>query len=353
MKKNRNSNGRHFKGKNIIIAVIILGLIFTGALYKLADKFDAGLAKAEDVINQNIDDTDDTEEIYVSYDLDSEEFNKEIEEIEEAIGVNEQETKADNENNENEANELGNEEAENIVDKDVEKLGNVDNTEETDDEKVEGVSIETEEKENAAVLPEETAPENEKVAYITFDDGPSSSVTPQILDILKEYDIKATFFVLGKNAEDNPDILKRIYEEGHVIGNHSYSHNYSYIYKNMSNFMDEIERTEEVFKSILGEEFKTDLFRFPGGSFEDWKKPFREQIVELGYRYVDWNSLNGDAEGHNLSKEQLVKRLKATYRNQKKLIILMHDTDAKPTTADALPEIIEFLIEKGYKFATF
>ena len=191
-----------------------------------------------------------------------------------------------------------------------------------------------------------------KIAYLTFDDGPSRYVTPEILDILDSYNIKATFFVLGKQAEKNPDILKRIYEEGHSIGNHTYSHNYSFIYKNVNNFLYELEKTEEVFKNILGEDFETNLIRFPGGSFGTKKAPFRSFVLEKGYNYIDWNSLNGDAEGHYIPAEKLVNRFKSTFSNQPVLVILMHDIDAKRTTVEALPAIIDFLIEKGYEFAT-
>lgn len=191
-----------------------------------------------------------------------------------------------------------------------------------------------------------------KIAYLTFDDGPSRYVTPEILDILDSYNIKATFFVLGKQAEKNPDILKRIYEEGHSIGNHTYSHNYSFIYKNVNNFLYELEKTEEVFKNILGEDFETNLIRFPGGSFGTKKAPFRSFVLEKGYNYIDWNSLNGDAEGHYIPAKKLVNRFKSTFSNQPVLVILMHDIDAKRTTVEALPAIIDFLIEKGYEFAT-
>ena len=191
-----------------------------------------------------------------------------------------------------------------------------------------------------------------KVAYLTFDDGPSRNVTPKILDILYSYDIKATFFVVGKQAEKNPDILKRIYEEGHAIGNHSYSHNYGYLYKNVNNFYHELKVTERVLKNILGEDFETKLMRFPGGSFGAQKAPFRKFVVEKGYNYIDWNSLNGDAEGDQIPADKLIKRFKSTFDNQQTLVILMHDTDAKETTVKALPAIIEFLIEKGYQFAT-
>lgn len=191
-----------------------------------------------------------------------------------------------------------------------------------------------------------------KVAYLTFDDGPSRTVTPKILDILYSYDIKATFFVVGKQAEKNPDILKRIYEEGHAIGNHTYTHNYAYLYKNVNNFYYELKVTEKVLKNILGEDFETKLMRFPGGSFGAQKAPFRKFVVEKGYNYIDWNSLNGDAEGYQIPADKLIKRFKSTFANQQTLVILMHDTDAKETTVKALPAIIEFLMEKGYQFAT-
>jgi len=191
-----------------------------------------------------------------------------------------------------------------------------------------------------------------KVAYLTFDDGPSRTVTPKILDILYSYDIKATFFVVGKQAEKNPDILRRIYEEGHAIGNHTYTHNYAYLYKNVNNFYYELKVTEKVLKNILGEDFETNLIRFPGGSFGGKKAPFRKFVVEKGYNYIDWNSLNGDAEGYQIPADKLIKRFKSIFANQQTLVILMHDTDAKETTVKALPAIIEFLMEKGYQFAT-
>lgn len=194
---------------------------------------------------------------------------------------------------------------------------------------------------------------NVKVAYLTFDDGPSKYVTPEILDILNRYNIKATFFVVGNQAEKNPEVLKRIYEEGHAIGNHTYSHNYKFIYNNIENFLYELDITAQVMKRILGEDFETNIVRFPGGSFGEKKEPFRNIVLEKGYNYIDWNCLNGYAEGHHIPPNNLVKRVESTFKNQQELIILMHDTDAKGTTAEALPNIIEFLIEKGYEFASF
>lgn len=190
---------------------------------------------------------------------------------------------------------------------------------------------------------------NKKIAYLTFDDGPSK-ITPEILDILKKYDIKATFFVIGNLAEKNPDIIDRIYKEGHALGNHSYSHNYKYIYKNTNNFLNELKSTEKVLKEILGENFETNIIRFPGGSFGDKKASFRKVAIDNGYVYYDWNALNGDAEGHNIPKNKLFQRFKNTSNGKKELIILMHDMGSKKTTAQALPDIIEYLQQNGYEF---
>lgn len=105
-----------------------------------------------------------------------------------------------------------------------------------------------------------------KSVYLTFDDGPSKSVTPLILDLLKKENIPATFFVLGSRAELNPTILKREYEEGHYIANHGYSHIYSNIYSSKEAILEEYNKTENAIKNILGLEYNSHLFRFPGGS---------------------------------------------------------------------------------------
>ncbi|WP_159436071.1 polysaccharide deacetylase family protein [Anaerosalibacter sp. Marseille-P3206] len=192
--------------------------------------------------------------------------------------------------------------------------------------------------------------ENNKIAYLTFDDGPSTTVTPKILDILDEYDIKATFYVIGYLAERNPELIIREYESGHSIGNHTYSHNYKYVYKNVKSFLAELDKNEKALKNILGNDFHTSTVRFPGGSFGDKRKPYRNALKDKDITYVDWNALNGDAEGHNIPKAKLVKRLKETSKGKDKLIILMHDAGAKKTTVEALPEIIEYLISQGYEF---
>lgn len=194
------------------------------------------------------------------------------------------------------------------------------------------------------------AEKNRRVAYLTFDDGPSVESTYAILDILAEYNIKATFFVVGKMVVNNPEVLLRTVEEGHAIGNHSYSHDYGYIYHSTKNFMRDIELADIAIKDVLGQDFETRVMRFPGGSFGKQKLPMIKAVTEKGYRYFDWNALNGDAEGVLMPTDYLIKRLKETYRNQNNLIVLMHDTDVKTTTVESLRNIIDFLIEQGYEF---
>lgn len=191
-----------------------------------------------------------------------------------------------------------------------------------------------------------------KIAYLTFDDGPSAKVTPRILETLKQENVKATFFVVGKMADANPQMLKRVHDEGHAIGHHSYSHDYKYIYANTNNFIGELNKTGEAFKRAIGDDFESKLLRFPGGSFEKKKQKFVKATGDLGYKNYDWNALNGDAEGHNLSKDTLIRRTRETVGSKREVIILMHDTDAKKTTADALPQIIKDLKSQGYEFRT-
>lgn len=192
--------------------------------------------------------------------------------------------------------------------------------------------------------------DGKKTVFLTFDDGPSANITPQILNILDKYNIKATFFVVGAMAEESKDILKRTYNSGHAIANHSYSHNYSKIYSNVDNLIYEVDKTNETLKKILGYNFNTRVFRFPGGSYGN-KKEFKEAINNKGMIYIDWNSLNGDAEGQGLSKDRLINRFLETSSNYEKLVVLMHDAPGKQSTVDSLPSIIENLKERGFEFA--
>lgn len=191
-----------------------------------------------------------------------------------------------------------------------------------------------------------------KIAFLTFDDGPSKN-TIEILKILDEKNVKATFFVLGKLAEKNKDIIKDINDNGHGIGNHTYSHNYSKIYSSINNLLNEINRTHNILSGILGEEFNSRLFRFPGGSFGEKKSSFRTSVLNNGYSYIDWNVLNRDAEGSNINANELVQNIKDTAKGKERAVILMHDSHTKRNTVDALADTIDFLKSEGYEFAIF
>ena len=193
----------------------------------------------------------------------------------------------------------------------------------------------------------------EKVAYMTFDDGPTKEVTPKILDVLKQYDAKATFFMLGKMIERNSDLAKRVYDEGHLLANHTYSHSYGDLYATGESFMAEVEKTNGLIRDIIGQE-PFHLIRFPGGGYNSGNYAAEKQLYKLvlqekGYYFADWNCLNGDAEGGTRSAEQLVARIRQT-SGPKNIVILMHDAATKKSTAEALPAIIEYLRGEGYVF---
>lgn len=198
---------------------------------------------------------------------------------------------------------------------------------------------------------------DEKQVYLTFDDGPSKDVTPQILDILKSYDVKATFFVLGARVELYPDTLKREFAEGHYIANHGYSHKYSQLYASKDTVFQEFIECENSIKRALGrEDYNSYLFRFPGGSsggrYSSVKYEARELLDSYGVAYTNWNCLTGDAE-NKTTKEACMQEMLNTKGDQNSVILLMHDANDKKQTVEALPEIIEYYKNEGYTFKTF
>lgn len=189
-----------------------------------------------------------------------------------------------------------------------------------------------------------------KLCYLSFDDGPTTTVTPKILDTLDRYGVKATFFVIGNLAVENQELLKREFESGHKIGNHSYSHKYDKIYKSPETLLSEIDQADKAIKSILGSKYENKTFRFPGGSFGKKKSAFRDAVNKAGWHFYDWNCLNGDAEAKHVSKDKLLENLKSTSAGKRVIYILMHDASGKDTTAEALPEALEYLASQGYSF---
>ena len=193
-----------------------------------------------------------------------------------------------------------------------------------------------------------------KRVFLTFDDGPSKAVTPHILDILKEHNIKATFFLLGSRVKLNPDLVKREYEEGHYIANHGYSHQYSKIYASSNAVLEEYNKTEKEIQKALGNaNYSSYLFRFPGGSiggaYNQIKKEAKQELKKQQIAYLDWNALTNDAAGAN-TKEKIMSNLKKTVGNYNNVVILMHDAPDKILTYETLDEVINYLENKGYAF---
>ena len=198
---------------------------------------------------------------------------------------------------------------------------------------------------------------DEKVAYLTFDDGPSATVTPVILDILNANNIKATFFTLGSQVKAYPDMVKREYEEGHYIANHGYSHVYKQIYESPQKVLEEYQETESLIQNAIGElEYHSHLIRFPGGSTGNkYEGTIKEAIALLEQNeiaYVDWNCLTGDSVGNN-DKEALMQELINTSTGKNSIVILMHDAANKVLTSEMLQDAINYLRGQGYIFKSF
>ena len=196
-----------------------------------------------------------------------------------------------------------------------------------------------------------------KRAFLTFDDGPSQN-TNDILNILKDNNIKATFFVLGSQVEVFPETTNRIYNEGHYIANHGYSHKYSTIYQSPEQILNEYNQCNQIVaNTIKVPEYNSHLFRFPGGFVGGKYAQIKNDVLPLFQQnnilYVDWNSLTGDSEKANPTEDYLMDNLQKTTEGKNSLVILMHDSQAKRVTVDFLPKVIEYLTQQGYEFENF
>ena len=198
---------------------------------------------------------------------------------------------------------------------------------------------------------------NEKIAFLTFDDGPNISVTPKVLDILKEENIKASFFVIGKCVDANPEITKRAYDEGHYIANHGYSHNNNLLYKSSDNFLNELKKTDLAIGNAIGvPNYCSHIFRFPNGFMSPSNKAKKKEAVKLlqniDFNYIDWNCLNNDSV-KKYSSSQLLNNLIKSSKNKDVLVILMHDTKDVSNSSLVLKNSIKYLKDKGYVFKNF
>jgi peptidoglycan-N-acetylglucosamine deacetylase len=198
-----------------------------------------------------------------------------------------------------------------------------------------------------------------KTAYLTIDDGPSKN-TMKILEVLSNHNVKATFFVNGKEGSYYENLYREIVKGGHTLGNHTYSHDYSYIYSSVDNFMKDYAKLDSYLYRITG--VKPEIMRFPGGSNNQssWQysgKTFMKEklipaVLNKGYIYFDWNVSTGDTAASTVPTQTIINNVKNQLGNKNYAIILMHDLNSKTTTPEALPEIIRYLKEKGYELKT-
>lgn len=196
--------------------------------------------------------------------------------------------------------------------------------------------------EEEAAKPEVTAAHK---VYLTFDDGPSSYTT-DILDILDIYDVKATFFVVGKETDSAKEAMCDIVARGHTLGMHSYSHKYSEVYASVETFAEDFAKLQEYLKEVTGVE--STVYRFPGGSSNTVSaldmREYADYLDSQGVRFFDWNISSGDGGGVLLPVETLVKNSTEDILKNETSVILLHDSADKRTTVEALPIIIENIL---------
>ena len=191
-----------------------------------------------------------------------------------------------------------------------------------------------------------------KKAYLTFDDGPSKNTT-KILDILDQYGVKATFFVIYRAGYES--VYKDIVSRGHTIALHSYSHDYSKIYRSTTAYFSDLEKLSDYVEGLTG--VHCTIMRFPGGGSNTVSRSYcrgimttlTRQVQERGYQYYDWNVDSGDASANRVSASTIVSNIRRNCGSQKSAVILMHDAPSKGTTVTALPDIIKYLRSKGYE----
>lgn len=192
---------------------------------------------------------------------------------------------------------------------------------------------------------------DKKICFLTFDDGPSKN-TLKILDILDRYNIKATFFVIGRGKTE---YMKDIVDAGHAIGLHSYSHEFSQIYQSETAYFEDLQKLSDLVRETTG--VTTTLMRFPGGSSNTASKKYcngimtalTKSVEQKGYAYFDWNCDSHDADGATVPASQIINSIKRESGAQH-LTVLMHDAGAKTSTVEALPAVIEYLQQQGYSF---
>lgn len=197
----------------------------------------------------------------------------------------------------------------------------------------------------------------QKIAFLTFDDGPCVNNTQKIVNILNENNIKASFFIVGQKAEENPKAMKALVDSGMCLMPHTYSHDYK-IYKSSNDYFNDLNKCMETIKKFTGSRKKFNYVRIPGGSDNlvsnrNVLSNIRKDIIKNDMYYVDWNVCSGDAEAHYVPKVKIVNNVKKQSSDKNMIVILMHDAYYKKTTVESLPEIIKYIKDQGYTFKTF
>lgn len=195
----------------------------------------------------------------------------------------------------------------------------------------------------------EYARPEQPTVYLSFDDGPSDW-TPVVLDILAAEGVRATFFVLGEQAEKRGELVRRIAEEGHAVGNHTYNHNYEELYSGFETFWEQIRRTEEIIEPLVG--YKPSAVRAPGGTYGHFDPFYFYYLDRAGYQVYDWNIDSGDSRGRGVAAQTIVENVKNSVLRHE-AHVLLHDSAGHGETAAALPEIIRYFKELGYEFGAY
>lgn len=190
--------------------------------------------------------------------------------------------------------------------------------------------------------------QDKKVIYLTFDDGPSSIVTNKILDILKENDVRATFFVIGNQIDGLEDVLKRIHSDGHSIGLHTYTHKFKRIYSNRNTFIKEMIQSREKINEVIG--VSPNIIRFPGGSQKRLTKTYLSKLHSYNFKIYDWNMETVDGLKPKASPDRLYRDATKGSEELSTIILLLHCDYMHKNTCRALPRIIKYYKDKGYEF---
>ena len=195
-----------------------------------------------------------------------------------------------------------------------------------------------------------SAVETTKKVYLTFDDGPGTQ-TAEILDILKKEKVKATFFVTGKEDSYSKKMYKRIVDEGHTLGMHSYSHIYDNIYKSEKAFSEDFNKLYNLLYDATGK--YPEWYRFPGGSSTETMKASLGSLVHVlenkNVSYIDWNVISPEAMNPKVSKKKMIDGIMSDVSGYDTAVVMLYDAANRPMTVKSLSSLIRKMKQKNYE----